>query len=805
MNKRSEDDWLERRAAVLGMGTTSTRKTYYPALRKRLSDLQHAEEELRASYDRLESLIEALPDWIWETNADCSLTYCSPQVESLLGYRPEEVLGKQFADLLAPEEPAATREALADRVGSCRPFSGFRAAYAHREGGRVILETSGVPIIDEDGVWRGCRGIHRDVTASVRASERLRRTQYAVDRMNDAAFWIGPDGRFIEVNEAACRGLGYTKDELLRLRVSDVEAVVPAESWEGFWSDLKRQGRQVFESRHRRKDGSEFPVEVSVNYVESAGEEYHFAVVRDLTARKAAEAELAGARAMLQAAIEQSPAGILIADPPDGRIRLANSAAVQIRGAPTDSLVGIPIGDYVRCWQAFYPDGTPYDPRQLPLARALLDGETVRDEELVVHHVDGSDRRLLCNAGPVLGPDGEVLGGVVVFSDITEHRRLQQQLSQSQKMEAVGRLAGGVAHDLNNLLSPVLGYSELMLAELEEGDSSRGAADEIHAAALRARDLVRQLLAFGRRQPLVVKPVDLNHVLSGFHPFLRRTIREDVRIELLLAEGPLSFEADGRQIEQVLLNLALNAQDAMPAGGTLTMETGWRDLNERAARVHGEVAPGRYVTLAISDTGDGMDERTRERIFDPFFTTKELGHGTGLGLATVYGIVKQHGGHIWVESEPGRGSRFECCFPVSEAAAGEDAGEVEVTPPARGQETILVAEDNAMVRKLAVGILERKGYNVIPASDGTECLEKLQAHDGPVDLLLTDVIMPDTNGRQLYEQVSSARPGIRVLYMSGYTEDVIVHHGVLEQECAFLQKPFTIQTLTDKVRAVLDT
>jgi nitrogen-specific signal transduction histidine kinase/CheY-like chemotaxis protein len=393
---------------------------------------------------------------------------------------------------------------------------------------------------------------------------------------------------------------------------------------------------------------------------------------------------------------------------------------------------------------------------------------------------------------------------VVVFTDITEHRRLEQQLAQSQKMDAVGRLAGGVAHDLNNLLSPILGYAELLLGDLDADDARRSSVDRIRDAAVRCRDLVRQLLAFGRKQPLAVRTVDLNRVVMGLEPFLRRTIREDVRLETRLADGPLAFQADSGQIEQILMNLAINAKDAMPQGGTLTIGTAAVDLPEADGSLEGEVNAGRFVMLRVSDTGEGMDEDTRQRVFDPFFTTKELGHGTGLGLATVYGIVKQHGGHIRLCSEQGAGSTFTCYFPASEGealTAPSESAQGRATP---GHETIMVAEDNGMVRDLAVRILRAQGYSVLSAKDGGDCLRQLDDETGPLDLLLTDVVMPDINGKALFDEVSARSPRTKVLFMSGYTEDVIVHHGVLDEEVPFIQKPFTVDKLTAAVRAVLD-
>jgi signal transduction histidine kinase len=386
-----------------------------------------------------------------------------------------------------------------------------------------------------------------------------------------------------------------------------------------------------------------------------------------------------------------------------------------------------------------------------------------------------------------------------------ERREYETRIQQMQKMESIGRLAGGVAHDLNNLLSPILGYGELLQDGFPRDDPRRKSTRAIVSAAYRARDLVRQLLAFSRKQALEFKIVDMNQVLVGFEKLLRRTLREDIELDLALPSGLPAIRADVGQIEQVIMNLASNAQDAMPNGGRLTIESGVVDLDENYAKDHEDVHPGPFVMLAVSDTGNGMDLGTRERIFEPFYTTKGKGQGTGLGLATVYGIVKQHGGNIWVYSEPEHGATFKCYFPVDETSeAVVEESPAKVPQETRGEETVLVAEDNDEVRELAVNILKSQGFTVLAAADGKACLRLAEEHKGPIHLLLTDVVMPDMNGKELFQKISAQVPDIRVIYASGYTDDVIAHHGVLDEGINFLQKPFSVKGLALKVREVLD-
>lgn len=382
---------------------------------------------------------------------------------------------------------------------------------------------------------------------------------------------------------------------------------------------------------------------------------------------------------------------------------------------------------------------------------------------------------------------------------------LELQLRQSQKMEAVGRLAGGVAHDFNNLLTVILGHSDLLLGRLAECDKTRGEVKQIRSAGERAASLTRQLLTFSRRQVLEPKVLDLNAVVAGMLPMLRRLIGEDIEITTLADPDLGHVKTDPGQIEQVIMNLAVNARDAMPKGGPLTFETMNVDLDEAYARQHAPAQPGHYVVLAVSDTGCGMDEETRSHIFEPFFTTKGPGKGTGLGLATVYGVVKQSGGYIWVYSEPGQGTTFKIYLPrVDEATETVKVVRTE-TARARGSETILLVEDEDTVRSLAREILEAHGYAVLEARGGPEALQvSEQQHEGGVHLLLTDVVMPGMNGRDVAERVVSRHPGMKVLYMSGYTANAIAHHGVLDVGVAYLQKPFTLESLTRKVREVLD-
>ena len=511
-------------------------------------------------------------------------------------------------------------------------------------------------------------------------------------------------------------------------------------------------------------------------------------------ALRASQENLRRSELNFRSLVTNAPYGICRCDSA-GKILDANPAFLELLGhTSTEELVGRHIfGLYAENDQWF---GLADFLRSAAPFKGLTAEWKRKDQTTTVVRVSG---RSVAN-------NGEGLVFELFAEDVTEHRALEHQLRQSQKMEAVGRLAGGIAHDFNNLLMVILGYSEFLLERLGAEPHLRGPAQEIASAAERASSLTRQLLAFSRKQMLAPRIVNLNDVATENIKMLTRMIGED--IDLVMVPGPSlwSVKADAGQIDQVIMNLAVNARDAMPSGGKLTIETSNVTLDEDYARFHAPLRPGEYVMIAISDTGAGMDGETQSHIFEPFFTTKGP-KGTGLGLSTVYGIIKQSGGYIWVYSEVAKGTTFKIYLPRV-AASGEPATQVAAPVDYRkvepGTETILLVEDEANLRYLARQYLEKQGYRVIEAADGAVAMQIAVAHEATIHLLLTDVIMPGMNGRELAQRISEIRPNVKILYMSGYTENVIGHNGMLDAGVRLLQKPFNLRDLKSKVREVLD-
>ncbi len=668
---------------------------------------------------------------------------------------------------------------------------GEALAEARRHGLWILLGAA--------GLFAGIVGVGLAWRRSVKArhfremSDRDARYRVLLEQTQEAVA-VAIDGRVAYANPACVEMFGYQKP-LIGVPVTIFFAPGAREQVEEIVQHriAGRPTPELYEAVGLRGDGSTFAVELRVTPVEFEGRAGSQAILRDITGRKRMEAEIRGSEERYRLLFERNLAGVYRSNL-DGRLLECNRAYAEMMGysSPAEAMA--------QSGLAFHASR---EAREQFLERLRREGSLVNFENQA-RRKDGSLVWVVENVSLLRSDedDEEVILGTVF--DMTERRRLEEQLLQSQKMEAIGRLAGGIAHDFNNLLTAVAGYSELLLSQLPEDDPRRESAEEIRQAGSRAAALTQQLLAFSRRQVLEPRVLDLNAVITGMERMLRRVIGEDVELTTALEADLWRTRADPGQIEQAILNLVVNARDAMPRGGRLTLETGNVELDEKFAGQYASVHPGPHVMLAVSDTGVGMNAELQARLFEPFFTTKEHGKGTGLGLSTTYGIVKQSGGSIWVYSEPGHGTTFKIYLPRCE----DPLEERQPPPPARaaepGTETVLLVEDEPEVRRLVEKLLRLKGYRVLSAASPAEAIMISKRHEAPISLMLTDVIMPGMNGRELARALAATRPAMRVLYMSGYTDAAMSQQGILPQGTAFLSKPFTPEALARKVREVLD-
>jgi PAS domain S-box-containing protein len=609
---------------------------------------------------------------------------------------------------------------------------------------------------------------------------------------------VDASGRIVEANDRALDFYGYSRDEFLTLNVRDLVHPSAISEFDAQWPEFRDQKSVLFERLHARRDGSALPVEVSARVIEVEGKVFRQSIIRDITERRRAQAALLESENRFRQVVESAPEGIIVEV--DRRMQYVNPAALRLLGAQSASqLLDRGVGELIR------PDELAAATERAELVDR---GEYVPPVERRFVRLDGSE---LASETAITHLDYHGRPGILVFlHDLSERKRaeaehalLEGQLRQAQKMESVGRLAGGVAHDFNNHLTVINGYCDMLLAGFPEGNPARESIEEIRAAGERAAALTNQLLAFSRKQIAEPQPVDLNEVVAEAGGMLRRLIGTDIEVVTSLATEPAVVIADRGQMNQILMNLAVNARDAMPEGGKLVIETQLVDVDDEGASLHPDARPGRFVVLSVTDTGVGMAPGVLQRIFEPFYTTKTTGAGTGLGLATVHGIVHQSGGWIAASSEPGRGA----CFRVYLAAAvrPEEAAPAQpaVAGDGRGSETVLLVEDHPEVRRLTREMLRQRGYRLIEAADGAEALALAAGHQGPIDALVTDVVMPGMNGRELAARLLQQRPLVKVLLISGYAAGALGTQGVLDPGLAYLPKPFTAAQLALKLRQVI--
>jgi len=603
-------------------------------------------------------------------------------------------------------------------------------------------------------------------------------------------------GHLLDVNETYCQMTGYTRDELLAMSVADLETSEDHSQSERRLRSLMETGSGRLESQHRAKDGRLIDVEVSAAYLPRESQVVAF--IRDITQRKRAEEALRESEERYRQIIETAQEGIwLIAE--DSTVSYVNARLAAMLGYSREEIVGRSVDSFIE-EKNHQAARTNRERRRQGLKEQYL---------FTFRRKDGSLLHTIVSSNPLFDKQGGFRGSLGMLTDITERTlaeaeraKLEDQLRQAQKLESIGRLAGGVAHDFNNLLTVINGYSELLLKGLTPDDPARAYVLQIREAGERAANLTQQLLAFSRKQVIQPQPLNLNALVADAKTFLAHVVGEGVQLETRPSPFSCLVLADPNQIHQVLMNLAVNGRDAMPNGGRLTIGTSAIEVTTEYAASNPDATPGPYAVLEVSDTGVGMGEDTLRNIFEPFFTTKEQGKGTGLGLSTVYGIVRQAGGWISVESRPNAGSTFRIYLPRLDEAMPVPQPCPRAAVAVHGSETILVVEDEEELRQLAVTVLVSHGYRVLDAANGRMALQLADRHLGPIHALLTDVVMPGMNGREVADCIKSRRPEVKVLFMSGYAEDVIATQRLREEGIALIQKPFTPDELISELRGL---
>jgi two-component system cell cycle sensor histidine kinase/response regulator CckA len=758
-----------------------------------IAERKGAVEAREASEQRYHDLVAFAPIGIYRSTSDGRLLEVNDAFLRLLGYgTAAEVLELDINKEIYFD--SADRGRLIEEMDSRGNTADFEAQLRRRDGTPTWVRINSRAIRGDSGRIEYFEGFVNDMERRKEAEEALRQSE----RRFSSVFHATPvatsitdmeTGRFLDVNEEFLRVLGYARQEVLKRPLPELDIWADRADWERVVEVLRTGGSpDQVETRLKTKSGMIRSVIASFVKVEIGGSPCILSAFSDVTERKLTQADLRKSEERYRLLFENNPQPMWVFEGRTYAFLAVNEAACKHYGYSRDEFLGMTVleirpPDEVPALLERLADGSRDDLRVGTTRHRKKDGSLI-DVETTFHPLvfDGLSAHL------------------VLATDVTERRKLEQQLRQAQKMEAVGRLAGGVAHDFNNVLTAILGYADLLKSETGDRDDFIA---EIKKAGERAASLTRQLLAFSRQQVLEPKVLQFNALIENLENMLRRLIPEDVKLVTVLEPAAWKVRADAGQLEQVIMNLAVNARDAMPEGGTLTIETKNARLDASDAPEIETLRPGDFAMLAVTDTGVGMSAETQSHIFEPFFTTKGVGKGTGLGLATVYGIVKQSGGFIWVKSEPGFGTSFKIYLPRVEATLDDSGSPKPPEGAAGGSETVLLVEDEQAVRALARKLLERLGYKVLEAGNGTAALETARQHAGPIHVLLTDVVMPGLSGVDLAARVVALRPDTKVLFMSGYTNDAIVRHGLVHEGGHFLQKPFTPDALARKLREAL--
>jgi two-component system, cell cycle sensor histidine kinase and response regulator CckA len=755
----------------------------------KIVELKQAEMGLRQSEFTLRAVFSAMTDVVIVLDQDGRYREIAPGGQALLSRPASELLGRTLEEVLPPERAALIRGAIRETLRTRAPNT---VEYSREAEGRVRWYSATVSPMTAQSVIL----VAREITAAKQAEGTLRESEETLRSVFEAApeamLIMGEDGRVVMANRAACGHLAYQREKLIGLegrRIFSAAQIADPAAWppgrfpvEGFLPGRCRQG-----------SGAEIPVELAAVPLTLRGTRALLCVARDISGRLAAESRI-GFQARL---LEEVGQAVIAADL-SGAITYWNKAAADMYGWTREEALGRSVGELL------YRDTQE-------AASGVVDALSIGSRELPARHRTGRVFPVQVSNTPVYDDSGAQIGVIGVSFDLTERRKAEEDLMvseerfrQAQKMEAVGRLAGGVAHDFNNLLTVIKGYCDIAASRAGPDSAVRSDLAEIQHAADRAVGLTSQLLAFSRKQVMQPRIISMGALVDGLRSMLQRLLGEDIEVVMHLPADPLSVRADPGRLEQAIMNLAVNARDAMPGGGVLKLEVSHARMEREYAERNPGAREGEYVMLAVSDTGCGMDKEVQEHLFEPFFTTKEKGKGTGLGLATVYGIVKQSDGFVLCYSEPGKGTSFKIYLPRT-ADAGTEKGTAPALPAVSGgTESILLVEDDPAVRGLTMAVLQKAGYAVEAAQNGAEAMNMLGTNGHRVELLITDMVMPGMDGRKVAAEVQARVPGVKVLFVSGYAENATLHQGGLRKDVNFIQKPFSSADFLARVRAILD-
>ncbi len=767
----------------------------YQSIGEDVTERKRAEDALRFTQFSIDRVAEAV---LW-VGPDARFVSVNEHMCRLSGYSRDELLSMSVYDVDAnmPKEAWADHWQQLKERGSVTFESHLRT-----KNGRIVPVEINTNYMKFEGKEYNC-AFARDISERKRAEEALRFTQFSIDRVAEAAVWLGPDARFISVNEQMCRSSGYSRDELLSMSIYDVDAHMPKEEWPVFWREVKEGGSLTFESQMRTKDGRIVPVEVNANYIDFEGKEYMCAFARDITERKRSEEVLRESERKHRAVCEGAAEGILIADMETREFKYVNPAICRMLGYTEEELVQMKVDDIHR--EEDLKD-------VVSTFEAQARGEMTLAPDIPCLRKDGTIMYADISSNPLLIDEKQCVLGL--FSDITERklteenqRRFEEQVQRTQRFESLGVLAGGVAHDFNNLLTSILGNADMALETLPEASPAWQRIAHIEKASLNAADLCSQMLAYAGKGRFIVEPTDLNAVVKEMSHLLRTSISKDIVLDLVFEDELPMVEADATQMQQVVMNLVTNASEAVgEKGGVVKVITGVTDCDSAylgRSYSHDDQAEGRYVYIEVADTGCGMDEQTQAKMFEPFFTTKFAGRG--LGLAAVLGIIRGHGGAIMVDSQSGKGTNIRVLFPAL------DHYEPVQTEPQQNLEdpvytfsgTVLVVDDEESVREIGKFMLETAGFDVITAEKGYEALEMYRKNADVIVCVLLDLTMPHMDGIKVFEQMRSIRDDVRVVLASGYSEEEISKRYAGTGIAGFIHKPYLFSTLKAKLHEAL--